>query len=115
MLFVGDLGMLVADYGKYQLLPKNGFDGFQPPAKSIPDSIGHWNEWVEACKTGSPTTCNFDYSGALTETVLLGIVAFRTGQRIEWDAANLKVTNASDAEQYVKKEYRKGFEVVGIG
>ncbi len=115
VLFVGERGMLAADYGRYQLLPTGGFDGFQPPAKSIPDSIGHWDEWVQACKTGSPTTCNFDYSGALTETVLLGIVAFRAGQRIEWDAANLKATNASQAEQYVKKQYRQGFEVVGIG
>jgi hypothetical protein len=89
------------------------FDGFQPPAKTIPDSIGHWNEWVQACKTGSPTTCNFDYSGALTETVLLGIVAYRAGTRIEWDAARLEANG--DAEQYVTKQYRKGFEVVGIG
>jgi predicted dehydrogenase len=115
VLFVGDRGMLAADYGKYQLLPKSGFDGFQAPPKTIPDSIGHWQEWVQSCKTGSPTTCNFDYSGALTETVLLGIVAFRTGKRIEWDAQKLEATNASEAEQFVKKPYRKGFEVVGIG
>jgi predicted dehydrogenase len=114
VLFVGDRGMLAADYGRYQLLPKSSFDGFQAPPKTIPDSIGHWQEWVQACKTGSPTTCNFDYSGALTETVLLGIVAYRTGKRIEWDAGNLKAANASEAEQYIKKEYRKGFEVVGI-
>jgi predicted dehydrogenase len=113
VLFVGDRGMLAADYGHYNLLPKSQFDGFQAPAKTIPDSIGHWNEWVQACKTGSSTTCNFDYSGALTETVLLGIVAYRAGTRIEWDAARLKA--GGDAEQYVTKQYRKGFEVVGIG
>jgi predicted dehydrogenase len=114
VLFVGDKGMLAADYGHYNLLPKEQFDDFTPPAKSIADSIGHWKEWVQACKSGSPTTCNFDYSGALTETILLGIVAFRSGQRLEWDAAGLKATNYPDAERFVRKQYRKGFEVVGV-
>lgn len=114
ILFVGDKGMLVADYGRRQLLPKDKFSDFKAPEQSIENSIGHWNEWVKACKTGSPTTCNFDYSGALTETVLLGIVAFRTGEKIQWDAKNLKATNAPKAEEYVNKTYRKGFEVVGL-
>ncbi len=86
---------------------------FKRRPRTIPDSIGHWKEWIEACKTGSPTTCNFDYSGALTETVLLGIVAFRCGTRLEWDAANLKA-HLPQAEAYIKKAYRKGFEIAGI-
>lgn len=114
ILFIGEDGMLVADYGRRQLLPQNQFEGFEPPPESIPNSIGHWNEWVKACKTGSPTTCNFDYSGALTETVLLGPAAYRTGKPIEWDAAKLEAINNTDAEQYISKEYRDGFEVIGV-
>jgi predicted dehydrogenase len=114
VLFVGAKGMLAADYGRHLLLPQEKFSGFQPPPRTIPDSIGHWNEWVRACKTGESTTCNFDYSGALTETVLLGIVAFRSGKTIEWNAAELKCPGTPEAEQYVRKEYRKGFEVVGL-
>lgn len=114
ILFVGDKGMLAADYGRRQLLPQDKFTDFKAPEPSIPNSIGHWHEWVQACKTGSATTCNFDYSGALTETVLLGIVAFRTGQKITWDAEQLKATNAAKADEFVTKEYRKGFEVVGL-
>ena len=114
ILFVGDKGMLVADYGRRQLLPQESFRDFKAPEQSIPNSIGHWNEWVQACKTGSPTTCNFDYSGALTETVLLGIVAFRSGEKVAWDAENLKATNSSRAEEFLTKKYRKGFEVVGV-
>jgi predicted dehydrogenase len=113
VLFVGEKGMLAADYGRHLLLPQDKFAGFQPPPRSIPDSIGHWNEWVRACKTGEPTTCNFEYSGALTETVLLGIVAFRSGQPIQWNAAELKCPGTPAAEQYVKKEYRQGFGIVG--
>ncbi len=72
-LFVGDKGMLWADYGNYRLLPESDFAGYKPPEPTIPRSIGHHAEWIAACKTGSPTTCNFDYSGALTEAVLLGV------------------------------------------
>lgn len=114
ILFVGEKGMLAADYGAYQLYPKEKFEGFQPPPKTIADSPGHWNEWVRACKTGSPTTCNFDYSGALTETILLGIVAYRTGKTIAWDAQSLKSPNCPEADRFLAKDYRKGFEVVGI-
>jgi predicted dehydrogenase len=114
ILFVGDKGMLAADYTRRQLLPKDKFADFQAPQPTIPDSPGHWNEWVQACKTGSTTLCNFDYAGALTETVLLGIVGYRSGQRLEWDAAKLKAPNTSAAEPYLTKDYRQGFEVVGI-
>jgi hypothetical protein len=67
----GRQGQLAADYGQHLLLPRRSFADFRR-RRTIPDSIGHWNEWVQACKTGSPTTCNFDYSGVLTETVLVG-------------------------------------------
>jgi predicted dehydrogenase len=114
ILFVGDHGMLAADYGRLQLLPQEKSRDFKPPERTIAESIGHWNEWVAACKTGSPTTCNFQYSGALTEAVLLGAVAYRTGQKLEWDAQRLVATNCPDAQQYINKTYRPGFEVVGL-
>jgi predicted dehydrogenase len=114
ILFVGDKGMLAADYGRHYLFPKEQFAGFKPPEKSIPESIGHWNEWVQAIKTNGPTTCNFDYSGALTETVLLGVVAYRTGKPLTWDAAKLQTPGTPEAQRYVTKEYRKGFEIAGM-
>ena len=111
VMFIGSKGKMFADYGSYRLFPSDQFAGFEPPEKSIPDSIGHHAEWIKACKEGSPTTCNFDYSGALTEAVLLGNVAYRTGQSLEWDAANLTAVNCPDAQQYLTKEYRAGWEV----
>jgi hypothetical protein len=113
ILFVGDKGMLAADYGRRILLPEDQFAGFKAPTPSIPQSIGHWNEWAQACKTGGKTTCNFDYSGALTETILLGIVAYRTGTPLKWDAKSLKVTNSMKAQELVRKEYRKGWGLSG--
>ncbi len=110
VLFIGDKGMLLADYNNRKLLPEKDFTDFVPPRKSIPDSIGHYKEWVEACKTGGKTTCNFDYSGALTEAVLLGNVAYRLGKGFDWDGKELKASEPG-AEKYIRKEYRKGWSL----
>ncbi|MEX1096541.1 MAG: Gfo/Idh/MocA family oxidoreductase [Planctomycetales bacterium] len=111
ILFIGDKGELVADYGKIALLPQEKFADFQRPEPTIPRSKGHYQEWIHAAKTGEPTTCNFDYSGKLIENNLLGNVAFRTGQKLEWNAAELRVTNTDVANRYVRKEYRKGWKI----
>ena len=112
VMFVGTEGSMFADYSKYRLFPVEKFTGFKPPAQTIAKSIGHHQEWIKACKDGSPTLCNFDYSGALTETVLLGNVAYRTGKALEWDAASLTATNVSEAAKLIAKEYRAGWEVI---
>lgn len=112
VLFVGDKGMLLADYGKHLLLPENQFVDFVRPPQSIPDSVGHHKEWLNACKTGSPTTCHFGYSGPLTEANHLGNVAFRAGKKIEWDAKNMRIPNAPEAERFLKREYRSGWKLV---
>ncbi len=111
VLFVGEKGMLLADYSKHQLLPEDQFADFQPPEQTIPKSIGHHQEWIRACKTGEPSTCNFDYSGPLTETVLLGNVSYRAQSKLQWDAAHLKATNCPDADKFIRREYREGWEL----
>jgi len=110
-LFVGDKGMLLADYGKHVLLPEEQYKDFKRPEPSIPDSIGHHREWLRACRTGEPTTCNFEYAGLLTEANHLGNVAYRTGQKLEWDTTKMAVTNVPDAARLVKRAYRKGWEL----
>lgn len=109
VLFVGDDGMVLSDYGKHALLPEDKFQDFVRPEQSIPKSLGHHAEWVHACKTGEPTTCNFDYAGWFTEANHLGNVAYRTGQRLEWDAENMKAKNTSAADQLIHRDYRPGW------
>jgi hypothetical protein len=77
------------------------------PEKTEAKSIGHMEEWIEACKGGTPAGANFEYSGPLTEMVLLGNLAVRTGKKIEWDAAKLRCTNVPEANEFVRKQYRK--------
>jgi predicted dehydrogenase len=111
VLFEGEKGMLLADYGRHRLFPEEKFKNFVPPRPSIPSSAGHHREWLAAIKTGKPTTCNFDYSGALSEAVLLGNVAYRCGKELEWDAAACRVTNVPEAGQFLQREYRKGWRL----
>ena len=68
-------------------------------------------EWIHACKTGAPTTCNFEYAGKLTEANHLGNVAFRTGKKLVWDAKNLRVSNVPAADSLIRRQYRSGWNL----
>ncbi len=111
VLFIGEKGEVLSDYNKHILLPQDKFVDFKRPDPFIPKSIGHHKEWIHACKTGAPTTCNFAYSGTLTEAALLGNVAFRTGKRLEWDSKQLRATNTRDADEFIQHHYRQGWKL----
>jgi predicted dehydrogenase len=111
VLFVGEEGQVLADYSQHRLLPEDKFRGFVPPPAVLAASRGHHAEWIEACKHGGQPTCHFDYAGPLTETVLLGNVAFRAGQPLAWDADALRATNCPAADALLRKQYRPGWEV----
>ncbi|MBM4092607.1 MAG: Gfo/Idh/MocA family oxidoreductase [Planctomycetes bacterium] len=109
VLFVGTKGMLLADYGNHVLLPESQYRDFERPQQTIPDSVGHHQEWINACKSDRKTTCGFDYSGPLTEAALLCNVALRTGEKLTWNAHELKAVNCSAAEAFLRREYRKAW------
>jgi len=109
IMFMGDKGILLADYSRRVLLPEADFKGFQAPKSWIAPSLGHHQEWIHACKTGAPTLCNFEYSGTLVEHNLLGTVAFRAGKKLEWDPANLKARNCPEADRFIRRPYREGW------
>jgi predicted dehydrogenase len=111
VLFVGDKGKLECGcYGKSpRIIPETKMKEYKKPEKTIPRVEGHHQDWIQACKGGTPACSNFDVSGPLTEIVLLGNLAIRTGRRIEWDGANIKCTNYPEANNFVRREYRKGW------
>jgi predicted dehydrogenase len=110
-LFIGSKGMILSDYFKHVLLPEKDFAGFQRPAPTIPRSPGHHEDWIEACKTGKTPSASFEYSGWLTEANHLGNVAYRTGKKLQWDAAKMKAVNAPEADKFIHREYRKGWKL----
>ncbi len=118
LLFIGDKGTLMTGcYGKGpRLIPETKMIEFERPAPSIdriPEGIsGHEQDWVRACKDGKPASSNFDYSGPLTEMVLMGNLAVRyPGRRLLWDGPNIKVTNDQEANDYVNPPYRQGWSL----
>ncbi len=110
-LFVGESGMILSDYNNHRLLRDGRFVEFTRPEPFIPDSIGHHAEWIKACKEGTPTTCHFGYSGPLTETVLLGVVAYRAGEAIDWNPQLMHIRNSSAGNALIAKMYRDGWKV----
>jgi predicted dehydrogenase len=110
-LFIGEKGMLLSDYGKYLLLPEEEFEGYTGPEPFLTRPSSHHAEWIDACKTGAPTGSDFEYAGWLTEANHLGNVAYRVGHKIEWDAEAMRVTNAPEAEPFLRREYREGWSL----
>ena len=112
---IGEKGSLLSagDYGdKWRLLPKDKFEGFERPSPSLPRSPGHHREWINACKGGPAAMSNFEYSTRLTETVVLGNLALRSNQRIEWDAKKGMSKNMPVLNQYIARQnYREGFGI----
>lgn len=107
-LFIGEKGMLLADYGKYILLPEG--KKYDTPKPWIDPSPGQQAEWLRACKGGGPEPlCHFAYAGPLTEANHLGNVAFRAGKKLEWEPKKMKFPNAPEAEKYLGRTYREGW------
>lgn len=113
VVFVGTKGTIAAAYmGEPFLVDDKQQKEIKPPDITLPRVKGeHHKEWLESISGGPASASNFEHAGRLTETVLVGNLAVRTGQRIEWDAKNMKVLNHRDAQKYVKREYRKGWEL----
>ena len=116
VLFIGDKGKLMCGcYGKSpRLIPEPAMKAFQRPPKSIEripgGEAGHEKNWLQAIKDGKPAISNFDYAGPFAEMVLLGNLAVRFPERrLLWDGPNMKVTNDTDAQAFVKRTYREGW------
>jgi hypothetical protein len=112
-LLVGRHGMLhsTSHNTDYTLLPEGKFKESDLPKPTLPRSRGHEAEWVEACKGGREAMSNFGYSGPLAEFVLLGNVATQFEGSIEFDPAELKITNNAKADETLRREYRDGWKL----
>ncbi len=111
ILFIGDKGKLMAEGwgGSPRLIPESKMKAYNRPPATLPRSRGHHRDWLDACKGGKPASSNFDYSGPMTEVILLGNVALRTRTKLQWDGANMKASNCPEADKYIRPEYHNGW------
>jgi len=114
ILFVGDKGKMLEN----RLIPESKMKEYKTPPQAIPRSPGHFEEWIRACKGGEPAGSNFDHAGLLAQVVLLGNVVLRPELKetvnrtpLYWDGVNMKFTNVTEANQYLQREYRKGWSL----
>jgi predicted dehydrogenase len=121
-IIIGEKGMMYSpdDYGGFwALLPYESFADFKASPQILPRLESpvtdmderHKVEWIKAIKGGPAALSNFDYAGLLSEFILLGNVAVReSGTKLEWDGPNMKFPNAPQAEKWLKRQYRAGWE-----
>jgi predicted dehydrogenase len=111
-IFIGTQGvMLLPHIGQPRLVG----EAFENSKIEEAQGEDHWRQFVEAALGNGKTSANFDYAGPLTESVLLGSVASRfPNTTLEWDARKLRFTNVSEANQFVRRTYRKGWDVAGL-
>jgi predicted dehydrogenase len=118
-LLIGEMGKIITQRGSYTLIPEKRAREYGDPPRKLERSVGHYKEWLEACKGGKPAGSNFDWAGPLTEVVLLGNIALRLGMReeltkykLQWDPANFRFSNSNEANTYLKREYRKPWDQI---
>lgn len=110
-IYLGTEGVLLATHGSTPMLyPREKFATFKYPKLEPRD---HWKDFIDCCLKGDKQpSANFDYAGPLTEAVLLGCLASAfPNEHLEWDAPALKIPNHEAANAFVRRQYRKGWEV----
>ncbi len=108
ILYIGDEGTIWDG----QIIPASKQREYKTPPETLPRSIGHWEEWFAACKGEKVVPgANFEFAGLLTEVVLLGNVALRTGRKLDWDGPKLRVTNVPEANAFLQRSYREGWSL----
>jgi len=117
-MFKGSEGFLVAEFASRVLLPfgKQADMTYykpRPKDKVIPDMGGFQQQWINACKGDRKTSCDFEYSGNMIEMMLLGLVAYRVGKKLDYDGAAGRVTNCPEANDLLKRKYREGWTLDG--
>jgi len=113
-LYIGEKAkILCGSHGArgLRIIPESKMQQYSKPAKTLERSIGHREEWIAACKGGKPAGANFDYSGPMTEIVLLGNIALRLREKLYWDGDNMTFTNLAEANAYLHRTYRSGWSL----
>jgi len=112
MMFVGDKGKILAGFRgeNPKLIPKSRMEGISKE-QATEERYNANAYWIKAFKEKTQSPGSFLYAGPVTETINLGAVALRAGRRVEYDSVNMKITNVPDANKFLTREYRQGWEL----
>jgi len=112
MMFVGDKGRIFAGFrGENPQLYVDNKNITPQKTNTVRSNEDANNLWINAFKNNTQSPGSFLYTGPVTETILLGGVALRAGKKVEYDTANMKITNIPEANKFLVREYRKGWEL----
>ncbi len=114
-LYIGEEGALLGTWEGLKIGPDPAAKRCESIPKTLPRRPGTWKEWLIACQGGQPAGCNFDLAGPLTEAVLLGNVAIRADRPLDWDSAQMRVTNFDPANDFVREAYKNGWSLEESG
>ncbi len=110
-MYIGTKGVMMGRMGHELIIPESKRRAYKAPPKTLKRRSGTWAEWVEAIRGGEKAGCHFGWASILTESVLLGNIAIRTGKHLQYDGENMRFTNNNDANKYVKEPYRSGWSL----
>jgi hypothetical protein len=114
---VGDKGKILTGFSLEdpRLIPEQKMRAYSGPKSAWErpqrDPLRGVNEWVAACRGGKPSSGEFLHAGPISEAFNLAAASLRAGRRLEYDAADMKIANVADANKYLYREYRKGWEL----
>ncbi len=117
-LFKGSKGFLISDFDSRAIIPfgaEADMTYYKPrPATELDPPVKDFQqEWIDACKGDLKTSCDFEYGANMMEQLLLGLVAYRVGKKLDYDGISGRVTNSAEANDLLRREYRKGWTLNG--
>jgi len=113
LLFVGDKGKILTGFSvdDPRIIPESKMKAFKKPPETLPRPMGELEQWLRACKGGEPADASFQNIHPFTETIALGNIALRVNKKLEWDAENRRISNVPEANEFMYREYRPGWEL----
>jgi predicted dehydrogenase len=113
LLFVGDKGKILAGFSgdNPRIIPENKMQAYKKPSETLPRPIGELDQWIRACKGGQSSDASFEKVYPFAQAICLGAIALRVDRKLKWDADNMQITNAPQANDLIRRKYRKGWEL----
>ena len=113
LLFVGVKGKILADFsgGSPRIIPEEKMQAFKRPPKTLPQPINELDQWIRACRGEEPADARFENIRNINESICLGSIALRVGKKLKWDDENMRITNDAEANKFLYRKYRKGWEL----